>query len=321
MQNPVRKTGIGLYGTNGHQITGHLVDHPAAELVAVAEFGDSVLPDGVGDVLRYDDLDALLADERVELVSLCSPLRSEQARHAIACMKAGKHVYAEKPCAMTESDLDAIMATAEETGMQFHEMAGTVVSQPYMAMREAVASGVIGEVVQVLAQKSYPWWNGRPSDENIDGGLGRQVGVYVARFVEHIAGQRIASMQMEETRLGHADPEKGCRMAVGIQMTLENGGIATGISNYLNPLGKHMWGYEIVRIFGTKGVVESNADGAKARLIPVGGDPVDLDVTPPSQNYFDLFVDALVSARTMPLTLEDELDPTRWVNRAKCIIE
>jgi predicted dehydrogenase len=53
-----------------------------------------------------------------EACAASSPLRSEQAGHAIACMKGGKHVYAEKPCAMTEADLDAIIATSRETGMQ-----------------------------------------------------------------------------------------------------------------------------------------------------------------------------------------------------------
>ena len=124
------KTGIGLYGTNGHQITNQLVGHPAAELVAVAAFGDAELPDGVGEVARYDSLEALLADDRVELVSLCSPLRSEQARHAIACMKAGKHVYAEKPCAMTEADLDARHACGGDTGRPCHAPVDRSRAQP-----------------------------------------------------------------------------------------------------------------------------------------------------------------------------------------------
>lgn len=313
----MRKTGIGLYGENGHQVSSKLVNHPAADLVAVAGFGDVALPGGVGDVRRYDSLDAMLSDRDVELVSLCSPFRSEQAAQSIACMKADKHVYAEKPCALTEDDLDAIMVTARETGMQFHEMAGTVVDQPYMAMREVVSSGAVGEVVQVLAQKSYPWHDRRPPDERIDGGLAMQVGIYIGRFVEHIAGQRIASICLEETRLGNPVPGSDCRRAASFLMTLENGGVASAICNYLNPMQQRVWGYEIVRVFGTEGMVESSSEGPTLRLVRLGEQPEDVDLTAPSKHYFDLFVDALQGKGDMPLSMEDELRPTRWVIRAK----
>ena len=313
----MRKTGIGLYGTNGHQITNHLVDHPAAELVAVGAFWDGVLPAGLTDVRRYDSLDQLLADDAVELVSLCSPLRSEQARHAIAAMKAGKDVYAEKPCAMTEADLDAIIVTSRETGMQFHEMAGTVVEPIYRTMREVIASGAIGEVVQVLAQKSYPWYAERPADENIDGGLALQVGVYIARFVEHIAGVPIASMRSEETCLGNDAPGSECRRAVSFMMTLENGGVATGVANYLNALKKKLWGYEILRIFGSQGLIESQPETGRVRLVRDGAEPEILDPSGLPGDYFDMFVAALQGGDPMPLAMEEELSPTRWVLRAK----
>jgi predicted dehydrogenase len=311
------KRRIALYGTNGHQITNQLVGHPTAELVAVAAFGEAELPNGVGEVARYDSLEALLADDRVELVSLCSPLRSEQAADAIACMKAGKHVYAEKPCAMTEADLDAIIATSSETGMQFHEMAATLVEQPYKAMREVVASGTIGDVVQVFAQKSYPWAEWRPADEDIDGGLAMQVGVYLTRFAEHVAGQQIASIALQETKLGNDVPGSACRRAMSFAMNLENGGVASGIGNYLNALSKDVWGYEIVRIFGTDGIVESTPFGPSARLIRNGEAPEPLDLSEPSGDYLDMFVGAIQGGPAMPLTIEAELSPTRWVIRAK----
>ena len=311
------KTRIALYGTNGHHITNQLVGHPTAELVAVAAFGEAELPDGVGDVSRYDTLEALLADDRVELVSLCSPLRSEQAGHAVTCMKAGKHVYAEKPCAMTEADLDAIIATSRETGMEFHEMAGTLVEQPYKAMREVVASGAIGEVVQVFAQKSYPWAEWRPADEKLDGGLATQVGVYLTRFVEHVAGQKIAAIALQETKLGNDVPGSECRRAMSFAMNLENGGVASGIGNYLNALSKAIWGYEIVRIFGTAGIMESTPFGPSARLIRNGEAPEVLDLSEPSGDYFAMYVEALQGGPDMPLSIEAELSPTRWVIRAK----
>ena len=308
------KTGVGLFGTNGHQVQQRLANHPKAKLVAVAAFGDVETPVACR---RYDGLAELLADPKVQLVSLCSPLRADQAAHAIACMRAGKHVYAEKPCAMTEADLDAVMAASLKTGTRFHEMAGTVVEQPYMTMRKVVQSGVIGEVVQVLAQKSYPWHDARPGDERVDGGLAMQVGVYAARFVEHIAGVEIASIRLAETCLGNPHPGSACRRAAAFLMTLANGGVANGICNYLNPMCQRVWGYEALRIFGTQGMVESYPEGPRARLTLVGEEPRDLDISAPSLDYFDLFAEALTVGAPMPLTMDRELRPTRWVIRAK----
>jgi predicted dehydrogenase len=313
----MEKIGVALYGGNGHQVHRRLADHPHAKLVGVCAFDPEQLPQCLRGAKVYRELRDVVEDAAVQLVSLCSPLRSEQAGHAIACLRGGKHVYAEKPCALTEAELDEIVAAAKATGLQFHEMAGTVVARPYAAMRAAVQAGEIGDVVQVLAQKCYPWKDRRPADEAVDGGLARQVGVYVTRFVEHIACQRITSLQMLETRHGNADPVAGSRMAVSFQMTLANGGIASGICNYLNPMSQRLWGYEILRVFGTRGILESNTDNDAARLIRSGEAPQPLAPDIPARDYFDLFVASLQQAATMPLAIEDELSPTRWIIRAK----
>jgi len=304
---------VGLYGTNGHQVTGLLTKHPNADLVAVAAFP----PKTSAGVQDYDTLDELLADNNVELVSLCSPRRADQARDTIKCLRAGKHVYAEKPAALTEKELDEIIATARQTGRQFHEMAGTIVQQPYMEMRRQIQSGVIGTVVQVLAQKCYPWHDKRPGDEAVDGGLSTQARVYISRFVEHIAGEKITSLEMVETRLGNPMPQSECRIAVSMMIRLANGGVASGICNYLNPIKARCWGYEILRVFGTKGIIESNADGNQLRLLINGRPPSEIHPSQPTLDYFNLFIRSLCGGDPMPLSIEDELSPTRWVIRAK----
>jgi hypothetical protein len=49
----MKKLGIGLYGTNGHQIEKLLAAHPRAELVAVAAFDDRPIPAECGEVPHY----------------------------------------------------------------------------------------------------------------------------------------------------------------------------------------------------------------------------------------------------------------------------
>jgi predicted dehydrogenase len=313
--------GVGLYGMNGHQVHGLLARQPLARLLATAAFQPAALPpeiSGAGNVRHYATLPELLADPAVELVSLCSPRRRDQAADAIACLQAGKHVYAEKPCAMTEADLDRILSAADAAGRQFHEMAGTAFEQPYLGMRQVVQSGAIGTVVQVLAQKSYPYYDGRAQDEDLDGGLIGQNAIHAVRFVEHVAGIRIASVTAIETRLGNPRPAGGLRMAAVLMFTLENGGVGSIVANYLNPHPAFgSWGNEHLRIFGTRGMLEAVDAGQRTRLVLADRDAGAVDTTAPSQDYFGLFLAALSGRGDMPLSLADELHPTRVVIRAK----
>jgi len=319
----MKKIGVGLYGTNGHQVYEKLVNHPLGECVAVAAFDHAALPatlqndPGIPD---YPSLEGLLQDERVELVSLCSPRRCDQAREAIQCLEAGKHVYAEKPCAMTEGDLEAIMAAAQRTGRRFHEMAGTAFDQPYRAMRGVVRSGVLGDIVQVLAQKSYPYHDRRPQDEDVDGGLLMQAGVHATRFIEHVAGLKITAISAIETSLGN--PKEGnLHMAASLIARLENGGVASILANYLNMPAFGVWGNETLRIFGTQGFVEAVDGGARTRLVLKNEDRGALPLDGPSQDYLDLYLASLLGQGEMPFSMADEFHPTLMVIRAKQAIQ
>ncbi len=298
------KIGIGLLGTNGHQIAQLLRDHSRAEIAAAED----------------SDLDALLADPRVAIVSLCSPRRADQVEQAVRCLQAGRHVYSEKPCARSEADLDRILDAAGQSGRFFHEMAGTAFADPYPALAGVVRSGALGTVVQVFVQKSYPYFGGRPQDEAVDGGLFLQVGIHAARMVEHVAGCRIAAVDVVETGRGNPVPGGGLRMAASAWMTLENGGVASMVANYLNQDAFGTWSNEHLRIFGTDGFVEATDGGLRTRLVLKGGDRG--PVVPGwgeglfHGDYFDAFLGQVLDGAPMPLSIEEELHPLRMLLRA-----
>ncbi|MBL9198971.1 MAG: Gfo/Idh/MocA family oxidoreductase [Opitutaceae bacterium] len=311
-----RRLGVGLYGANGHQLAAaKLADHPHARLVAAAGLPPARVPGGVR---RHDSLDALLADPAVEIVSLCSPRRADQARDAIRCLEAGRHVYAEKPAALTEADLDRILAAATRAGKQFHEMAGTAFSSHYAMMRRLVRDGAVGEVVQIHVQKSYRYGAARPQDEDIDGGMFLQAGIHAARLVEHVGGVRMRSLTGWETTFGKPPGQDGAgKSAAAAQAVLENGGLATITMNYLNPPGTTLpHGNESLRVFGTKGYVESIDGGQRMRLVTAGKitEPHELG---PATDYFDFVAAHLARGDPMPLTLDEELHPLRQLLRAK----
>ena len=101
------------------------------------------------------------------------------------------------------------------------------------------------------------------------------------------------------------------------QIGLENGGIATLIINYLNPSHPQQpHGNETLRVFGTKGFVESVDGGARTRLVTATQTVEPLERVA-HLDYFDAVVAHLVTGEAMPLTLEEELHPLRMLLRAK----
>lgn len=315
--------GVGLFGLNGHQVHDKLPDHDVARLAAVGGCEENQWPDWI----RSDasvvnaSLDDMLSNKAIHLMVLCSPKRSEQAEHAIRCLEAGKHVYAEKPCALNETDLDRILAAAKTSGRVFREMNDTMFTPPFHRMRDLIADGAVGRVVQVVAQKSYPLaGKPRPTDDQTDGGLLRQVGVHAVRMIEHIAGQPVVDGPDEiEATESIADDPSGRPMVVActLNLRLVNGGTATAACNYLNPQAFPTWGNESLRVFGMDGMIECTDGGKRSRWVTH-----DQDLDSWHENAAparDPFEQVLLEIRGKPhalLPLELDLHPTRIVLRA-----
>ena len=270
------------------------------------------------DFAVYGSLEEMLGDNTLDLISLCSPKRCNQAENAIRCLEAGKHVYAEKPAAFSERELDGIIAAAEKNGCEFHEMADSIFFEPYWSAKKLVESGKIGEVVQVYVQKSYPLnINVRPQNEYTDGGLIRQAGIHAIRFLEHITGLKVNDVRVSQTHLGNIKADEGLFTASSWIMTLSNGGVASACVNYLNPKGFGLWGNEAVRIFGTDGMLEITDGARHTRVYTNAGDEGKIDVSSSDcRDFFDILAEHLVKGSPMPMNLEDELHPLRVVIRA-----
>jgi predicted dehydrogenase len=306
--------GVGLYGINGHQVDRQLLDHPRARCVAVAGFPAGHADKVFGPIPAYPDLATLLADPAVRLVVLCSPRRADQARDTITCLRAGRHVLAEKPCAMDEASLDAILRAAGDTGCIFHEMAGTAFESPWSEFGEIVRSGRIGRVRQVFAQKSYPDYDGRIHDPQIDGGLLLQVGIHAARWIDHSLGLPILG-----GGFAGAHDDAGRTVAISGTCHLEGGAIASIILNYRNPRGFGSWGNDCLRVWGDSGMIEATDAGARTRLVVEERDlgPFVVPGTGAARHWFDRVVDEILDDIPMPASLEVEVRPLRSLLRCQ----
>ena len=94
----------------------------------------------------YTDVAAMVRDERVDVVVICTP-HPAHAMPAIAAIEAGAHVLVEKPLAASLADCDAVIEAAERG----HVMLGVISQrrwyQPVRRMKQAIDGGKIGRPV------------------------------------------------------------------------------------------------------------------------------------------------------------------------------
>lgn len=153
----------------------------------------------------YSGMDEMLADDRVNVVHVCSPnhLHYEQA---LAALRAGKHVVCEKPLAMTPAEARELRDTARELGLV---NAVCFINRFYPLCQQAaaqVSSGALGAVRLVTGGYLQDWlskdtdWNWR-LDPRLGGSL-RVVGDIGSHWLDlasYVTGQRVESVMADLT--------------------------------------------------------------------------------------------------------------------------
>ena len=93
----------------------------------------------------YQSLEALLGDTAVELVLNLTNPRSHLAVNR-ACLEAGKHVYSEKPLAMTTSEAMSLAELAHRKRLQLGSAPCSLLSASAQMLACAVRDGAVGTV-------------------------------------------------------------------------------------------------------------------------------------------------------------------------------
>jgi predicted dehydrogenase len=100
----------------------------------------------------FPSLEDLWADPDVDAVAVCSPLFAHRD-HVVGAARAGKHIFCEKPIALTLDQADEMIAAAREAGVVF--MVGHVVRfmVEYVRIQEWAAQGVLGDLRSAYAAR------------------------------------------------------------------------------------------------------------------------------------------------------------------------
>lgn len=108
----------------------------------------------------YEDLDGMLAAGQVEAAYVATPNKFH-AEQTIRCLRAGLHVFCEKPMAMSAEEGRRMMDAAEEAGRKLTFNLSFRATGPARALRQAVEDGMLGEVYYArtgwMRNRGIPW--------------------------------------------------------------------------------------------------------------------------------------------------------------------
>lgn len=106
-------------------------------------------------VRGFAEVDELLRDDRVEVVSIATPHPSH-ASLAIACLRAGRHAIVEKPMAVDAAQADAMIRAADESG----RVLGCIFQRRFwpaaLQLHEAIEDGRFERLIQGHCSLSWP---------------------------------------------------------------------------------------------------------------------------------------------------------------------
>ncbi len=150
MTNPI-SVGIVGFGRSGHGIHADMIARvpDRYKVVAICD----PLPDRQSDsrwpeAQAFGTIEELLATPGLELVVVASPNKFH-TKHALAALKAGKHVLCEKPFGFTTANVDAMIAEAQKAGVILQPFQQRRYETDFQKVREICQSGLLGRITFV----------------------------------------------------------------------------------------------------------------------------------------------------------------------------
>jgi predicted dehydrogenase len=143
----------------------------------------------LGGIARYAELGEMIADQNLDLIDVCLP-PAWHAKVSIAALKAGRHVFCEKPIALGPADAARMVQAAKQAGKLL--MIGHVLPffPEYKFAYQAIAGGKYGRVLGGHFKRivSTPTWLPDFFDPEKVGGPMLDLHVHDAHFIRLVFG-------------------------------------------------------------------------------------------------------------------------------------
>lgn len=266
----------------------------------------------------HGSYEALLADPEVDAVYIPLP-NHLHAEWSIAAARAGKHVLCEKPLALTAAEAETMIAAADDAGVLLMEAFMYRLHPSWVAVRELVASGRIGELRTV--QSWFGYFNDDPANIRnileVGGGALYDVGCYTVNLSRMLFGAEPSRVQASIER----DPVGGTDVLTSAILDFPGGGVASFTCSTRTETDQR------VHIYGAEGRISIGIafnippDRSTEVFVSAGGDPPVAPATEvltfaPRDQYTvqaEAFAASILDGVPLPTPIEDAVGNLRTI--------
>jgi predicted dehydrogenase len=192
--------GIAGLGNAGHAVLRDLDKVAGVDLVAVADIRGHALETVQrenGAICTYEGVAEMCGSEKIDAVWIATPTEFH-TDHVITALERGKHVICEKPMALSLDDCDRVIE-AEEKNKLILLMHSKAMDPPIVKMREVIAGGELGRVIQINTWSYKGWLKSARLASEVDsskgGGVLFRQGPHQVDIVRALCGGKVRSVR------------------------------------------------------------------------------------------------------------------------------
>ncbi len=208
------------------------------------------------------DYKEIIEDPEIDAVLICSSTDTHSSI-SVEAIKAGKHVFCEKPIDHDVAKIKEVIEALKESNVKYQVGFNRRFDHNFEAVQKAVADGKIGDthLIKVTSRDPEP-----PCAEyvKVSGGMFLDMTIHDFDMVRFLAGCNATEVYVEAAVL--VDPaigEAGDVDTAVITLKMENGAIAV-----IDNSRKAVYGYDQrAEVFGSKGMVAVTNDSSSSAVI------------------------------------------------------
>ncbi|HIX54349.1 MAG TPA: Gfo/Idh/MocA family oxidoreductase [Candidatus Sphingobacterium stercoripullorum] len=142
-------TGVLSYGMSGRVFhTPFLEASELFNLRAIVERNKKNAAADYPNIISYDSVDELLADEEIELVVVNTP-NDTHYDFANAALQAGKHILVEKPLVPSSSQAEALFELAKRAGKKIFTFHNRRFDSDFLSLKKVLEGNLVGDPIEL----------------------------------------------------------------------------------------------------------------------------------------------------------------------------
>ena len=296
------KIGVGIVGCGGMgaSLARGVGELETAEVVACYDDAGETAKElaektGSRACASYEEM---LADDAVQAVAVATP-QFAHAECTVAAAKAGKHVFCEKPMAVTLERCDAMISACREAGVKL--MIGQVCRYHgvHSKVQELVASGEFGKPVCMIVRRIGGTWGGAYNQHwrlkrELSGGNLMEIHAHEIDFMRFVCGDVVrvyaAGGIYVDQRLDYPDLALvTMHFANGAKGLLHSGQVSA-IGGYGGRVDCEGGSIHFPTIWGAEGGIRMCKAGGEATFLPTSEITVETPVTHELRDFVDAVI-------------------------------